>query len=185
MKRLLAVISVLASAGVGLGLVASAGADDDHDRNRPEVVRARLVSFNEVPAVSSAARGFFRAVIDEAAGTITYSLSYDGGGTGLATVLQSHLHLGQHHTNGGISVWLCGNASTTPPVNPPAGTQPCPPAPAEITGVIMAANVTGPAGQGIAAGEFAELLAAIRSGAVYANAHSVQFPGGEIRGQVN
>jgi CHRD domain-containing protein len=35
------------------------------------------------------------------------------------------------------------------------------------------------------AGEFAELLAAIRAGYVYANVHSALFPGGEIRGQLS
>jgi len=44
--------------------------------------------------------------------------------------------------------------------------------------------VIGPAGQGIAAGEFAELLAAIRAGKTYANVHSAKFPGGEIRAQL-
>jgi len=48
----------------------------------------------------------------------------------------------------------------------------------------MAANVIGPAGQGIAPGEFSKVLEAIRSGVTYVNVHSVQFPPGEIRGQV-
>jgi hypothetical protein len=39
--------------------------------------------------------------------------------------------------------------------------------------------------QGIAAGDFAEILAAMRAGAAYVNVHSGNFPGGEIRGQVN
>ena len=41
----------------------------------------------------------------------------------------------------------------------------------------------GPSGQGIAAGQFAELVAAIRAGAVYANVHTPTYPNGEIRGQ--
>jgi hypothetical protein len=174
MKRQWSVVSVLISTAVGLGLVASAGADNRGKRE--EVVRARLVGYSEVPSQSVPGRGSFRAVIDEDAGTITYTLSYAD-----VAITQSHLHLGQHHTNGGISVFLCTNLG-----NAPAGVtvQACPAAPAEITGVIMAANVTGPAAQGIAAGEFAELLAAIRNGSVYANIHSTGLPAGEIRGQV-
>jgi len=174
MKRQWSVVSVLVSTAVGLGLVASAGADNRGKRE--EVVRARLVGYSEVPSQSVPGRGSFRAVIDEDAGTITYTMSYAD-----VAITQSHLHLGQHHTNGGISVFLCTNLG-----NAPAGVtvQACPAAPAEITGVIMAANVTGPAAQGIAAGEFAELLAAIRNGSVYANIHTAAAPAGEIRGQV-
>jgi hypothetical protein len=51
-----------------------------------------------------------------------------------------------------------------------------------VTGVITAANVIGPSGQGISAGEFDELIAAIRSGSAYANVHTVNRGGGEIRG---
>jgi hypothetical protein len=48
-------------------------------------------------------------------------------------------------------------------------------------GVITDANVVGPlAGQGVAA-----LVAAIRVGNAYANVHTVQFPPGEIRGQID
>ena len=55
----------------------------------------------------------------------------------------------------------------------------------EITGVIRMADVTGnlPTQQ-IAPGEFAELVAAIRAGAVYVNIHSTPSPAGEIRGQL-
>ncbi|MGH3084468.1 MAG: CHRD domain-containing protein [Gaiellaceae bacterium] len=53
-----------------------------------------------------------------------------------------------------------------------------------VTGVIDAADVTGPAGQGIAAGELTEVIRALRAGAVYANVHTSKYTGGEIRGQV-
>jgi hypothetical protein len=54
-----------------------------------------------------------------------------------------------------------------------------------VTGTITTPNVIGPAGQGIAAGEFAELVDAIRAGVTYANVHTLpQFGGGEIRGQI-
>jgi hypothetical protein len=113
MKRQWSVVSVLISTAVGLGLVASAGADNRGKRE--EVVRARLVGYSEVPSQSVPGRGSFRAVIDEDAGTITYTMSYAD-----VAITQSHLHLGQHHTNGGISVFLCRTSQR------PAGTQPCP-----------------------------------------------------------
>ena len=40
-------------------------------------------------------------------------------------------------------------------------------------------------GQGILAGEFDELVEAIRAGATYANVHSTEFPPGEIRDQIS
>ena len=43
----------------------------------------------------------------------------------------------------------------------------------------------GPAGQGIAAGEFAELVRAMLADVAYANVHSTTYPGGEIRGQLD
>jgi hypothetical protein len=145
-------------------------------------LRAFLTGYEEVPAVSTTADGEFRARISHDESSIEYELSYkelEG------DVLQSHIHLGQPGVNGGISVWLCGNPNVNPPVNPPAGTQPCPPPPATITGTITAANVIGPAAQGITAGELAELIAAIRAGATYVNVHSTKWPGGEIRSQIN
>ena len=48
----------------------------------------------------------------------------------------------------------------------------------------MPDNVIGPAAQGIAAGEFAELVRAIRAGATYVNVHTTVHPGGEIRKQL-
>ena len=68
----------------------------------------------------------------------------------------------------------------------PAGTPACEEArQGVITGPIEAADVVGPSGQGILAGEFAELVAAMRAGKAYANVHSATFGGGEIRGQIN
>ena len=48
----------------------------------------------------------------------------------------------------------------------------------------MAADVVGPAVQGIALGEFGELLRAMRKGVTYANVHSDKHPSGEIRGNI-
>src|SRR5712692_5596874 len=47
-----------------------------------------------------------------------------------------------------------------------------------------ATDIIGPTAQGIAPGQFAKVIRAIRNGAVYANVHSTLRPGGEIRGQL-
>lgn len=147
------------------------------DGNRAQFVFTRLVSYQEVPAVSSPASGHFRATIDDEAGTIAYQLSYSGL-TG--DVRQAHIHFGQHSVNGGVSVFLCQTAA-----NPdPTGLAPQCPQSGTVSGLLQAANIVGPAGQGIAAGEFAELIAAIRAGVAYVNVHTSTFGGGEIRGQL-
>lgn len=170
--KLAAGVAVLGIAGVSTAAIA-------HDRAK---FRADLNGYEEVPSVSTQGSGTFRAEINRNADEIRYTLSY--GGQFNERVLQAHIHLGQEGVNGGISVWLCGNANANPPVTPPAGTQACPEPPATIDGTITPANVVGPAAQGIAAGEFAELVRAMRAGATYANIHSVAQPGGEVRGQI-
>jgi CHRD domain len=157
-----------------LALVATTALADGRDRDR---IEARLKSFQEVPAVSSAASGRFKAHVDKASMSLSYELSYSGLE---GEVRMAHIHLGQHGVNGGIMVWLCQTLANPSPV----ATTPACPQSGTVAGVVGAADVIGPAGQGIAAAEFAEMLAAIRGGVAYVNVHSAKFPGGEIRGQL-
>ena len=169
MKHSTTILSILGIALLGAS-IGSAVANDKRDRQ--EVVRAFLLGVNETPSISTPASGRLRAVIDEDSGLITFTLSYQNLTTPPAV---AHIHFGERHTAGGVMVFLCGG-----------GGQPaCPPSPAEITGSITAENVVGPAAQGITAGEFAKVLAAIRAGASYANVHTATFPAGEIRGQLH
>jgi hypothetical protein len=174
-------------AGIAMTMLGGSSliAGEDGHRGKHATVRARLVGFQEVPAISTVASGAFRAEIDLDAGTITWALRYDGLE---GNVTQAHVHFGQHSVNGGISYFLCSNLA-----NPPPGTQACPPSPGEITGVITAADVIGPGpvtgppaapGQGIEPGALAEIAAAMRAGVAYANVHTSKWPGGEIRGQL-
>jgi hypothetical protein len=142
-----------------------------------ETVNVKLISYEEVPAVSSTATGRFRAHIDERAGRIDYELSYDGLE---GDVRQAHIHFGQKGVNGGVTVFLCQTS-----FNPdPTGSAPTCVQSGAVAGFLTAANMIGGAsGQGIAAGEFDELIAAIRAGVAYVNVHSTLFPGGETRGQ--
>src|SRR5438094_6234570 len=180
MRRLGLLLALL----VVVGTVPAALADDDHNK-----VRARLSGFNEVHfivgppaalrgAVSTAARGSFQATIHETAQLIDYKLTYEGLE---ADVTQSHIHFGQPRTVGGIVVWLC---QTVAPFLDPAGVAPTCPQSGTVTGTIRPAQVLTVTGQGIDAGEFDELVRAIRAGATYANVHSQTFGPGEIRGPI-
>lgn len=128
--------------------------------------------------VSTTATGSFEATIDDEASEIHYTLSYSGL---QGDVRQAHIHFGQRSVNAGISAWLCETA-TNP--SPSASTPACP-ASGSVSGTITPLEVIGPTAQGIAPGEFDELVAALRAGRAYANVHSSLFPGGEIRGQIN
>ena len=77
-------------------------------------------------------------------------------------------------------IFFCTNLG-----NGPAGTQACPVDGGTISGVATAASVVGSAvGQGIPAGALFPVLRAIRAGVAYGNIHTVQFAGGEFRGQL-
>ena len=173
--------TTVVSLGVIAGFAASAVADHDHG-NRQRVFRAQMTSYNEVPSLSTAASGQFYAVVNQAETEIRYWMSF----TDLsATVTQSHIHIGSHHTTGGIMVWLCGGTlpgpAGTPACSTPPGTS------AIVSGLLTAANVLAVPTQSVATGDegFAELLAAMRAGAAYVNVHSATFGPGEIRGQID
>jgi hypothetical protein len=175
----LTLVAVLAAAAGTARLAyghAERQGEDDEDR-RSSIQRERLTGYQEDPlALSTTGTGRFSLTIDEQAQEIGYRLSYDALE---GDITQAHIHLGGRAQSGGISVFLCTNLG-----NGPAGTQPCPAAPATVTGTIRPADVIGPAAQGIAAGQFGELLTALRFGATYVNVHSSRYPGGEIRAQL-
>ncbi|MCW6007485.1 CHRD domain-containing protein [Micromonospora sp. CPCC 205371] len=169
--RLVAFAAAAAALAAVTGSAATAGNDSS------AALTARLSGYQEDPqTISTTGQGVFRARIDDKKQEITYRLTY---ANLVGAISQAHIHFGGRAQSGGVSVFLCTNLG-----NGPAGTQACPAAPATVTGVIRAADVIGPIGQGIAAGEFAELVAAIRAGATYVNVHSSQYPAGEIRAQL-
>jgi hypothetical protein len=184
--------SAAALAAFTLGLSASVSlAHDDDDRNKSDRFAARLSSLNEVHfiggaapalrgAISSNASGRFKATIDDNGQMIHYELSYAGLES---TVTQAHIHFGQRHTVGGITVWLCQTTINPAPAAVAAATPTCPQE-GTVSGTITPAQVLAVTGQGIDAGEFGELVRAIRAGATYANVHTQTFAPGEIRGQL-
>jgi hypothetical protein len=143
-----------------------------------ERIQTRLSGYEEVPAVSTLASGEFRAMISPDETFIDYELTYSGL---QAPVTQAHIHFAQPAVNGGIVVWLCGTAA----LPGPAGTPSCPES-GTVSGTIFAAQVVGSAtpSQQLTAGDWAEVIDAIRAGSAYSNVHTLVSPGGEIRGQI-
>ena len=167
MRRRSLSVGLAALALFGVALFGSYAAAD---KGKGNVKSKNMSSYLEVPALSTSGKGSFQAKIDGS--TITYKLEYSGLSS---AATQAHIHFGQRNVSGGVSAFLCGG-----------GTKPaCPPSGGTVTGTIVASDVIGPANQGIAAGEMAELIAAIRAGRAYANVHTTTFPGGEIRGQIS
>ncbi|HEY1410472.1 MAG TPA: CHRD domain-containing protein [Promineifilum sp.] len=141
-----------------------------------------LSGYEEVPAISTNGTGMFRATVNADGTLIDYELSYSG----LSNTVAAHIHLGQKGVNGGVSAFLCGGGDK------PA----CPAMEGTVTGTIDAADVIGPNGQGIAPTQIRELVAAMNAGVTYVNVHTNDgvdpantgpgdFPGGEIRGQLD
>lgn len=135
---------------------------------------ARMDGWQEDPSQVTTGTGRFRATIVSPT-QIDFMLSYEG--LQATNVLFAHIHIGGRSESGAVSAFLCGG-----------GGQPaCPVGPSgSFTGTIAAANIVASgAVQGVGAGDFPNLIRAIRKGETYANVHtSPREPGGEIRGQI-
>jgi hypothetical protein len=159
------VIAVLLVAAGVTAAGATRGGDDEFE--------TRLSGYEETPmTVSTGGSGRFEAEVDRRDQEMDFELSY--GGLEGGTVTAAHIHLGRRATTGGVSAFLCGGG----------GKPPCPQS-GTVEGTVTAADVIGPAGQGIAAGQFDELVRAMRAEATYVNVHTTpMWPGGEIRGTI-
>lgn len=124
---------------------------------------ARLSGTNEVPPTTSSATGTFTATLDEAAGTLAWTLSVPAITNGTA----AHIHAGAAGANGGIVLPLFAA-----PTGAPAGT-------VNVSGTARAADLSGSL-----AGNFAGFVTALKAGTLYVNVHTSANPGGEIRAQV-
>jgi hypothetical protein len=137
----------------------------------------------EVPVISTTGKGKFSARLSNDKSSLDYTLSYSDLES---NIIMAHIHLGQPDVNGGIAIWLCSNLASPPT---PIGVQPCAGTTSgTIRGTIIAAdvqNVIGPGGvdQGVSAGELGEVIKITNQGKGYVNIHTVNHPGGEVRGQ--
>jgi hypothetical protein len=170
-RRLRLVAAVVFVFGLAAASIALAsGGDKGHGKQGKGQFRAKLIGFQEVPALNTTGHGRLRLSLTST--EMTFQLDYaDLSGPPLV----AHIHVGQRSVNGGVSVFFCGGG----------GKPACPASPSgSVSGTITAANVLGPVGQGYDPGDLAPLEKAIKAGVAYANMHTAKFPGGEIRGQI-
>jgi hypothetical protein len=137
----------------------------------------------EVPARASRAQG-----------SAIFQLSHDGTEldhrlivANIENVVQAHIHLAVAGANGGIVVWLYPSTAAGPPAPNGGG---------RISGTIAAGTITAANFVGSLAGDpMSDLVAALQSGGAYVNVHTNDgvaptntgpgdFPGGEVRGQI-
>jgi CHRD domain-containing protein len=125
----------------------------------------RLAGANEVPARGTAANGVIG--LNVIGNRVDYSIEVHG----IGNIIGAHLHSGAAGVNGPIRIALFpgpGSNFTTTPLSPGDGQL--------YEGSFEASDVNGIS--------FSDLLAGMRAGTVYGNVHTTQFPGGEMRGQV-
>lgn len=137
--------------------------------------KGNLEGFQEVTPISTTGNGNCKAKISKDKSSVEVELNYNDLE---GSISQAHIHFGQPGVNGGIALFLCTNLG-----NGPSGTPECP-ATGPVTRTLVAADVVGPAAQGIAAGELNEVIDAILDRTTYCNVHTSLWAGGEIRGQL-
>ena len=121
----------------------------------PVQLSARLSGAQEVPANASTARGTLEGIFDPFSRVIAFRFEYSGLS---ANATASHFHIGAAGTNGAVVVDFVSQGFQT----------------------------------GSTSGEYVKVLTltqvqadALIAGRMYVNIHNANFPGGEIRGQLN
>ena len=174
-----AVVAVLATAALATAMIATGATA--HDRAGLKV-RAKMTGYEGLPTLSTAGKGVFKASLNRAGTAITFSETYSGPLTPTrpAARPRSRTSTSARVRSPAGSAFRARTSATVP-----AGTPACPVP--RRHGYRCDHRGVGDrlAGQGISAGEFAELVRAIRSGNAYVNVHTTTYPAGEIRGQLS
>ncbi|SIN65054.1 CHRD domain-containing protein [Algoriphagus halophilus] len=125
----------------------------------------KLSGANEVPAAMTDATGVAKFNFSNDGSALSFQVNVDG----IEDVRFAHIHLAKAGSNGGVIFTLRMDKV----VGPVSGVY--------AKGEIMPANFSGQ----MLGGDLEILREAFRTGNAYVNVHSDDFPGGELRGQVN
>ncbi len=130
---------------------------------------AHLSGREEVPPVPTRAQGQARLRLSDDGLELRFSINV----ANINNINQSHIHLAPRGVNGPVVAWLR-------PEGPPPELIPGRFQGPFAEGIITASDLVGPlAGQPLSA-----LIDAMEAGNTYINVHTLQFPPGEIRGQI-
>ena len=163
--RVLIIFTVIAL----LLTVSVAAAQTEDQRN----FRASLKGRSEIPAVDTNAQGEAIFQLNPAGDELSFKLIV----ANIEGVTQAHIHCGSADVNGPVVLFLFGLD--------PAGVS--------VNGVLnegtaTAANVIPRPDSAACPGgvaDFNDLVEKLRTGQAYANVHTLDNPGGEIRGQIH
>jgi hypothetical protein len=132
--------------------------------------RTHLTGAEEVPAVETQAQGQAIFQLSKDGTELHYKLIV----ANIENVSMAHIHLGPAGVNGPVVVWLYPAA---PPPLPIEG---------RFSGVLAEGTITEANLVGLLAGEpLSTLIEEMRAGNTYVNVHTAQYPGGEVRGQID
>ncbi|GAB4258141.1 MAG: CHRD domain-containing protein [Thermoleophilia bacterium] len=161
-KRFAASLLLLASVLI-LVLAVPAGAAADKN------FRAHLSGGSEVPPVDTLAQGQAVFQLSSDGTELSYRLIV----ANIEDVLQAHIHMAPAGSNGPVVAWLY-------PASPPPALIPGRFDGVLAVGTITASDLVGP----LAGMTLDALLNALEAGNAYVNVHTVDNPGGEVRGQI-
>lgn len=145
-------------------IVAASSIGCDKPAEDATIFQADLTGAGEFPARSTAAVGTVGVYVN--GNTVDYTIEVHG----IGNVTGAHIHSGAAGSNGSIRIALYpgpGNNFTTPS--------------GAVDGVLISGSFNSSQVTGVT---YEELLNQMRAGTAYANVHTTQYPGGEIRGQV-
>jgi hypothetical protein len=161
MKRLILLVIVGLSA-LSVGSARSLAAESSGTGG----FAATLADKNEVPAVVSGLTGAASFHLVDSDQALAYTLTLHDA----SQLLVAHIHMAPAGQNGAVVAFLLGA------LPPPGLTQDT----VRVQGYITNANLIGP----LAGKTIADLVAAMKAGTAYVNAHTVDHPGGATRGQI-
>ena len=145
-------------------IVGASGVGCDKPAEDASIFQADLTGSGEFPARSTAALGTVGLYVN--GNTVNYTIEVHG----ITAVVGAHIHSGASGSNGPIRIALYPG----PGVN--GG-----PATSAVDGILISGSFEASQVTGVS---YDELLNEMRAGTAYANVHTTQYPGGEIRGQV-